>query len=273
MNSPDPRSLPPPSPGTPPAVHCARRVAVLSDVHGNVPALRAVLAEPDVAAADTVVFTGDLTWGPDPVQTLAIVTALGERAMFLRGNADRAVLELDAEGVRDEDPYFAARDAWMLAEHPREAVDFLARMPFTLVVEIEGLGRVRFCHGSPRSDEELLTPGTPAERVAQIAATTAERVLVHGHTHIQYTREVAGMRVTNPGSVGLPYHDGAPGTAYWALLGPGVELRTTAYEVADELDRFAATGIPTAEKLTGYLMNPPTPAEVTADAEERVFSG
>lgn len=135
-----------------------------------------------------------------------------------------------------------------------------------------GLGPVRFCHGSPRSDTELVTPGTPRERFAALSAEIDELVLVTGHTHIQFDRTVAGRRSVNPGSVGLPFHEGEPGTAYWALLGPDVALRQTRYDVNEAVSRCAGVGDPALETIRRLLTSPPTVAEVIADAERKVFS-
>jgi predicted phosphodiesterase len=244
------------------------RVAVLSDVHGNVPALAAVLAELAGYRPDLVVFCGDLTWGAEPERTIELASALGDRAVFVRGNAERAVLEL-ARGTRAPN---RPREEWMLAQHPPAAVDFLAGFAFTVTVDVTGLGPVRFCHGSPRGDTELITPGTPAERFAELAAGTTEPVLVSGHTHLQFDRRVAGRRSVNPGSVGLPYHTGPPGTAYWATLGPEVTLRQTAYPLDEALARGRASGDPSADVIARLLTDPPTPAEIVADAERLVFS-
>ncbi len=244
------------------------RVAVLSDVHGNVPALAAVLAEPDVVGADLLVFCGDLTWGCEPTATVELVRALGTRAVFVRGNAERAVLEL-AGGTRVAE---GPRDEWMVAQHSNEDLAFIAAFPFAVVVDIRGLGPVRFCHGSPRSDIELVTPGTPEERFTELCAGVDERVIVSGHTHLQFDRTVAGRRSVNPGSVGLPYHEGRPGTAYWALFGPTVQLRQTRYDIGAALARGPAVGDPRAETISRMLLDPPTPAEIIADAESRVFS-
>ncbi|MEV4132396.1 metallophosphoesterase family protein [Dactylosporangium sp. NPDC049742] len=244
------------------------RVAVLSDVHANVPALEAVLAEPDVATADLVVFCGDLTWGPEPAATLDLVRALGPRALCIRGNADRAVLEL-AAGTRTPS---TPREAWMLTRHPPEAVSWLAGFHFTAVVDVTGLGPVRCCHGSPRADTELVTPATPATRMAALSAGVPERVLVGGHTHLQFDRTVGALRSVNPGSVGLPYHDGTPGTAYWALLGPDVSLRRTPFDVDRAVAATFASGDPKAETIADLLTNPPGVAELTAHAEALEFS-
>lgn len=253
---------------TTPRLGPVRRVAVLADVHGNVPALLAVLDEVQAVGVDLVVLPGDLTWGPEPQTTVDLIRELGPKAVCVRGNADRAVVEL-ARGEREPQ---RPRDTWMPGQHSPEAVEFLAAFPFSVVVEVEGLGAVRFCHGSPRGDTECVTPETTAERFAELSRDIEERVLVTGHTHLQFDRTVAGRRSVNPGSVGLPYHLGAPGTAYWALLGPDVELRATWYDVQESVDRCRMTGDPSGDTIISHLLTPPTPAEVIADAEQRVFA-
>ncbi len=243
-------------------------VAVLADVHGNVPALRAVLAEPDVASAELIVFCGDITWGPEPEETARILMGLGGRALFTRGNADRAVVELASGERKPQRP----REEWMLARHSAEAVRWLASYPLNIVWEVENLGTVRFGHGSPRGDTELITPGTPERRMAQIAATMPERVLVSGHTHLQFDRVVAGLRSINPGSVGLPYHDDEPQYAFWALFDDEVRLRRTRYDVAEAVARCRASGDPSADVICGMLTKPPSVAEIIEHAESREFS-
>jgi predicted phosphodiesterase len=244
-----------------------RRVAVVSDVHANVPALTAVLAEIEAAGVDLVVSCGDLTWGAEPDRTIELMTGL-PRVLYVRGNGERAVLDL-RRGLRQPG---GAREAWVPERHSSESVEFIAGIPFSVVVDIAGLGPVRFCHGSPCGDTELVTPGTSAERFAELAARVEESVIVTGHTHLQFDRIVAGLRSVNPGSVGLPYHEGAPGTAYWALLGPDVELRRTSYDVEAARAVGPRTGDPAADRISALLTTPPTPAEIVADAESRVYS-
>jgi putative phosphoesterase len=237
----------------------ATRVAVLSDVHGNAVALRAVLAELGAVEHDLVVFGGDLTWGAEPRETYELASSL-DRALFVRGNADRAVAEEDRA---------TERARWMQEQHDGELRDFVAGFPEHVVVDVEGLGPVRFSHGSPRSDEECVTPETPGERVREFMSGVPERILVSAHVHIQFDREVDGVRSVNPGSVGLPY-EGEPG-AYWAVLGPDVELRRTEYDV----ERAAAScrKLPGGEQLAELLLEPPEPKDVIEDAERRVFAG
>jgi predicted phosphodiesterase len=243
-------------------VRRASRVAVFSDVHGNAVALAAVLAEAELERPDLFVFGGDLTWGAEPMATYALAAARAERAVFIRGNADRALLE----GRRQTD-----RERWMQENHSPEALAFIGRFADQATVEVDGLGCVRFCHGSPRSDEECVTPETPEERVEEFMTGLDERVFVTAHVHIQFDRRVSGLRSVNPGSVGLPY-EGRPG-AYWALLGPDVELRRTEYDLAPAVAAYRESGFPNPEQLIDMLEQPPSPAEVIADAERRVFAG
>jgi predicted phosphodiesterase len=237
------------------------RVAVLSDVHGNATALAAVLDELRREEHDLVVFGGDLTWGAQPEETYRLASDLDD-ALFVCGNADRALIEGDVESER-------AR--WMQERHTAEMLSFAGGFEEQVVVEVEGLGAVRLCHGSPRSDEECVTPETPEERVREFSAGVPERVIVSAHVHIQFDREVAGLRSVNAGSVGLPY-EGRPG-AFWALLGPDVELRRTDYEVERAAAAYLESGFPDAGQLSEMLLAPPEPAEVIEDAERRVFAG
>ena len=242
----------------------ATTAAVLSDVHGNTVALDAVLEELIPIAPSLVVFGGDLTWGPFPAETLARVSELSRPVVFVRGNAERALLEPDDEP--------GERKRWLLDRHPASARALLATFVEHFSVEIDGLGEVRFCHGSPRSDEELITPATPEARVQAFMDGVDERVLVTAHTHLQFDRLVAGIRSVNPGSVGMPYGV-EPGSACWALLGPDVELRKTPFSVDEAAERYRASGDPDAERMIGMLESPPTSAEVIDDAERVEFAG
>jgi putative phosphoesterase len=236
------------------------KVAVLSDVHGNAVALAAVLAELSTEEPDLIVSGGDLTWGPLPEETFALASGLD--AKFVRGNADRAVLENRSSTEREQ---------WMQAHHSPEMREFLASFEEQVVVDVDGLGPVRFCHGSPRSDEECVTPETPESRVHEFSEGVPERVIVTAHVHIQFDREVAGIRSVNPGSVGLPY-EGAPG-AYWAMLGPDVQLRSTEYDLDETLARYGASGQPGVEQIVEMMVEPPEPREVIDHAEKVIFAG
>jgi putative phosphoesterase len=217
------------------------RVAALNDVHGNLPALEAVLAEVKREGVERVVSGGDLLSPPFAAECLERLLALGDRVDFVRGNADR-----EAAGFED----------------------VVAGWSLTAQLDVDGLGPVLFCHGSPRSDEEILTRVSPEERVAAALAGLEAGVVVGGHTHVQFDREVAGRRLVNAGSVGMPY-EGRTG-AFWALLGPDVELRRTEYDAGPMIAALEALGDPGALDRVGWLRDPPDPDEVSAYFESQV---
>ncbi len=245
----------------------ARFVAALYDVHGMAPALEAVLAEPAVAAADRVLVGGDTVLGPFPRETLDLLRALGDRALFIRGNADRLV------GEQPPDDPWAERNAWVAEALGNAGVSEVTGWPETVVLDVEGLGPTLFCHGSPRSDTELLTLATNPERLRPILAGVAERVVVCGHTHVQFDRALDGTRLVNAGSVGMAY-EGEPGAAAWALLGPDVELRRTRYDAEATAARVRASGFPGADEFVEeYVLHAYSAAEATEAFEQLAAEG
>jgi predicted phosphodiesterase len=232
------------------------KVAALYDIHGNAAALQAVLAQ--VPGDAVVVVGGDIAIGPQPLETLRLLDALGERAHWIRGNCER----------RDPhaDELWEQRRLWTEARLGDERAAVLAALPEMLTLDVVGLGPTLFCHGSPRSDEEMLTAVTSEERLHGILAATTERVVVCGHTHHQFDRTVGNTRVVNAGSVGMAY-EGRPG-ACWALLGPDVELRATDYDVDAAARAIRAGTYPDPEEQIELLTKPPTASEV-ADHFER----
>jgi predicted phosphodiesterase len=240
------------------------RVAALYDIHANLPALEAVLAEPDVAGADLVVVGGDALAGPMPMETLALLTVLGNRAAWVHGNTEREVARARGGDHRTGE-LWDRRAAWVAGRLTAADIAAAERWPATVRVDVDGLGPVLFCHGSPRSDEEIITAISPSARVAPMLAGVGEQTIVCGHTHVQFDRLVAGKHLVNAGSVGMPY-EGSPG-ARWCLLGPGVELRRTAYDVEAAAVRIRATEFPEAEEFAGGLLEPASAEEATREFE------
>jgi len=265
------------------------RVAALYDIHGNDAALAAVLAEIETLGVDLIVVGGDVAGGAFPCETVDAVRALGDRAITIRGNGERELIEarlrLDAGSARvDPDDVWSTRTHWAAGVLDRERLEWMGALPPLSSVEIDGLGDVLFCHGSPRSDEELVTVETPETRLAEALAGTSAGIIATAHTHVRYERHVLGRTLFNPGSVGMPY-EGEPG-AYWALLGvPGtsgskgpldpsvVEHRRTAYDLDETERRYCTSGDPMTDEMIEILRQPPTPAEVIAHAEALAFSG
>lgn len=228
-------------------------VAVLSDVHGVLPALEAALAEPEVRTADHIVLAGDHLAGPQPVETLERLRELGDRASWVRGNADRELVQLAwGEGSTIPDPIAP----WAADQLRPEDVELLAGLPTRQVLEVEGFGRVVFCHATPRDDEEVVLVDSRFERWAEVFADLESDVatVVCGHTHMPYVRLVDRRTVVNPGSIGMPY--GSVG-AHWALLRGGtVSLHRAAYDIDAACDAVASRSTyPAAAEWADFFLH------------------
>jgi predicted phosphodiesterase len=233
------------------------RVAVLADIHGNLPALEAVLADVDAAEVDRIVLPGDIALGPLPGETLDLLASLGERAIWVHGNCERElVAAYDGKDLPGPNGESARDSAALLSPRHRDLIDGL---PLTVSLDIDGLGPTVFCHATPRRDDEMVLVDSPVSVWNAALSGVSERVVVCGHTHMPFDRLVDGRRVVNPGSVGMAY--GPPG-AYWAVLGPQVELRRTAYDVTAAAARIAAGGHAAAEAWAReYALEPYGDAE------------
>jgi putative phosphoesterase len=242
------------------------RVAALYDIHGNLPALEAVIAEVEEARADLVLVGGDIVTGPLPSETLERLSGLRDRAHFIRGNADR-VLVGDVGEATGPSPW-PERQAWTRAQLTDDQRSVLAALAHTAALDVDGLGEVLFCHGSPRSDEEIITRATSPERLSEILSGVEQRVVVCGHTHVQFDRMIDGVRLVNAGSVGMPYED-EPG-AYWALLGPDIELRRTEYDLERAAAAIRASGFPGADEFADEHVLHPAGADEATEQFERM---
>src|SRR6266540_3517197 len=216
------------------------RVAVLADIHGNLPALEAVLDEVEAASVDRIVLNGDIAGGPLPVDTLARLAELGERAVWVHGNGER---EMVAGFDGGSDSAASADNLQLGRLLGRAERDLIADLPMSVTLDVDRLGSVLFCHATPRRDDEMLLVDRPPARYAAALEGVSADVVVLGHTHMPFDRLFDRRRVVNPGAVGMPYgHAGAA----WALLGPGVELRRTPYDPAAAAARLAAGPWPRA---------------------------
>ena len=216
------------------------RTAVIFDVHGNLAALEAVLAEAAAAGAEGYAVGGDLAlFGPEPAACVDRLRALAERG--LRAGQHRPLPRRAARhGPGAVDRSTALGD---------ERVAWLASLPTRQELAAHDALVV---HATPRGDEEVLNDETPdAEAAAMVAGVTARTLLV-GHVHLQYRRPVGDVEVVNPGSVGLPF-DGDRRAA-WALLDDGaLEPRRTAYDVGPVIAAVEASDNPAREVVARRL--------------------
>lgn len=239
------------------------RVAALYDIHGNLPALEAVLRDIAQAQVDLIVIGGDVVAGPMPRETLACLTDLSLPVHFIQGNADREVVAQMAGTEAGAVPAHVIEIMRWVAKqlHPDQG-RWIADWPATFSTEIDGLGEVLFCHATPRSDTQVFTRLTPEARLLPIFEGLSAGLVVCGHTHMHFDRIIGKTRVVNAGSVGMPY--GAPG-ADWLLLGAGVHFMHTLYDGVQAAELIRATGYPQAQEFAATnILQPPSEAEALA---------
>jgi len=239
------------------------RVAALYDIHGNLPALEAVLEEVRRAEVDRIVVGGDVVVGPMSRDAVRVLVDLDTPVDFIQGNCEVAVLA-----------DMAGRDPGPLPEQVRAAIHdtaqqfdpdgrrLMASWPKTFRLEIPGIGSVFFCHATPRNENECFTRLTPEDRLTPLFDPLNAAAAICGHTHMQFDRMIGNTRVVNAGSVGMPF--GEPG-ADWLLLGPDVQLRHTAYDLEDAAARILRSSYPQAEEFVSrYLLKPPPADDMLA---------
>ena len=249
------------------------RVAVLNDIHANLPALEAILPQVRDAAVDGVILGGDVLPGPMQRETFERVRELDVPVHALYGNGELAMLaQLDAASP-DSVTYWGTTGGAPLPERYREWIRSAARdlspedvrwvrtWPKTIRLAIDGIGDVLFCHGTPTSETDAFTALTPEDVLKPVFDGVAVRLVVCGHTHMQFDRTVAGrVRLVNAGSVGMPYGDPL---ACWLLLGPSVELRRTPYDLEAAAARIRATAYPGADDFAERgVLRPPAEREM-----------
>jgi predicted phosphodiesterase len=237
------------------------RVAALYDIHGNLPALEAVLQDIRQTDVNQIVIGGDVVPGPMPRETLGRLLDLNLPTHFIYGNGELAILAEMAGARTGSVSYWGTTSGarppesileiyrWTAAQLQPEFEPVLARWPKTLQLEINGLGQVLLCHSTPRSETEVFTRLTSEGRLLPLFDPLQVAVIVCGHTHMQFDRMIGRTRVVNAGSVGMPF--GEPG-AYWLLLGPDIQLRHTPYDLMKAAERIRATSYPQAQDFAAH---------------------
>jgi len=237
-------------------------VLALYDIHGNVDALDAVLADPRAAEPDVVVVGGDAVPGPFARAALDRLESLSVPVQWVRGNGEREVAAAVGAPAPAPDDLVAVTAAATAAELGDERARALGDLP--LAVTVDG---VLFCHATPRRDDEILTRISAPERWEDALAGISAPLVVAGHTHQQDDRVVGGVRFVNAGSVGLPYE--GDGAARWLWIANGEpELRNTAYDAARAGTRMLDEGWPDERSVNAALVEPVEPGVVTGIFED-----
>lgn len=228
------------------------KLAIISDIHGNLSALEAALADIEAVGANQIICLGDVaSFGPQPQETLRRMQTLG--CQMVMGNADAEML-----GTTDDTlpPHFTDIIRWCSAQLDEEDRDFIRTFGPTVRLELGGLSTLLF-HGSPKSYNDVITATTPDEELGSLLETRAP-LMFGGHTHTQLLRRYRDMTFVNPGSVGLPFEILTAGTARnparaeYALLEivrgqPSVTFRRVPYDVTPLLEAVRRSGMPHGE--------------------------
>lgn len=245
-----------------------RRVAALYDIHGNLPALDAALADIARTGVDEIVVGGDVVPGPMPRETLDRLAAVDVPVRYIRGNGENDVLTVlgGVEPVRVPKQFrdVVTWSAEQLSDAHRAAI---TAWPDTLTLNVAGLGRVLFCHATPTSDTTIFTRRTSDERLTQLFQGVDADLVVCGHTHMQLNRTAGRLRIVNAGSIGMPF--GPPG-AHWLTLGPGIELRRTDYDLESTATKIRQTSYPGAAAFADQNILQPPSETMMLDAFDRV---
>jgi putative phosphoesterase len=214
------------------------RLAIISDIHGNLPALEAVLADIQALGIIAIYHLGDLVgYNPFPNETVSLVSE--QRISGITGNYDQAVLGRVPDPVGEFlnakiTPMGREIYAWTVREVNNPSRDFLAAQPWQRSLSL-GRWRLLLTHGSPRQIKDYVRPSWPDAMVGDLLSEVKEDIVLTGHTHIPVVRQVNGKCLINPGSVGFP-KDGNPLAAY-ALLELDRELKVTIRRVTYDINR------------------------------------
>ena len=237
------------------------RIGLISDLHGNLPALEAVLERLDEEALDRLVCLGDIAVGPWPSGTVKRIRALD--CACILGNWDAWMLDgVPPCGESDPCRKLLEMGSFWAEQLDEEDLAFIRRAEPELHVEVDGDKQLVFCHGSPRSYNEPILAETPTEELTHMLARLEAPIVCVGHTHVQMVRRLPYTVIVNPGSVGLPFLEwpfAAARVCPWAEYGildydddgtVNIQLRRTSYDSAALIEYTLASGVPHAKWWT-----------------------
>ena len=243
-------------------------VAALYDIHGNLAALQRVLQEISQLSVDRIVVGGDVVPGPQPVAVIQALKSVDVPMQFIQGNGERNVLDVRAgRPLADSMPEAVQQSIrWVANQLTDEVAEWMQSWPSTLETIINGVGGVLFCHATPTSDSQIFTRETPESRLRPIFDPVSASLVVCGHTHMPFDRQVGKTRVVNAGSVGMPF--GRPG-ADWLLLDPDVQFCHCDYDLLSASQQIRASGYPQATEFADKnVLHPPAESDMLSLFEQ-----
>lgn len=243
------------------------KIAVISDIHGNMEALGAVIADIDAENVDKILVCGDLAMGgPEPAEVIDFLIGFARRkeVFFVLGNTDEMILKAnDKEGASylPGDETMKAALGFTQKALSTEQITFLAGMPESQIVKIGELG-ILMVHGSPRSISENVLPDLSEDIVKQMIQGHDEDIIFCGHTHLPVVYEIGRQAVVNTGSVGRPFTE-KPYASYVILdildiSGKyyGIRHKLVKYDNQVTADKLMKLGFDGCDKLAKVIVNP-----------------
>ena len=231
-------------------------IATLYDIHGNLPALEAVLEQVSILPVTEIVIGGDVVLGPMPQVCLERLDQLDVPCTFIMGNCDRMVLETRrGQKVMGVPDFVIEQLHWVKEQLSDDWMDRMEDWLFRKTIDTNGLGAVCFCHATPHSDTDIFSEGTPKASIIPLFDDSAERTFVVGHTHMQFDRLVGKKRIINSGSVGMPFDKIG---AHWLVISDDIECCTTAYDFQGASKMIENTSYPGKTKFVeNHVLNVP----------------
>ncbi|MFK7802377.1 MAG: metallophosphoesterase [Anaerolineae bacterium] len=236
------------------------RIATLYDIHGNLPALEAVLAEIEKEDVDAIVVGGDALAGPLPAETLAQLQSIKTATHFIHGNHEsELVRHLNGEPPAGLSPVADALTPKIADKLSVAQQKFVRSWAATVQLESPSLGKILFCHATPHNNTHVFTRETPAAKVEPIFDGVMADVVICGHTHMQFDRKINDVRVVNSGSIGMPFGEAG---AHWLLIDNDVTFKRTEFDREAAAERIRQPGSLNGEAFAnGNILSTPT-AEV-----------
>ena len=233
------------------------KTAVLYDIHGNLPALEAVISEFDDLDIKQVVIGGDVVLGPMTNECLDLLFSIAMPTHFIKGNCESEVLSCLNGRPNKELPAKVLNNInWTARQMQERHIQDINNWPDTITLQVQGMGNVFFCHATPESNTENFTRLTVKSKIEQMFGLVQESYTVCGHTHMHFEISIANTTILNAGSVGMPF--GEPG-AYWLTLGDKIEFRHTPYDYKHASSRVLNSAYPDAEDFAkNNILNPPS---------------
>lgn len=249
------------------------KIAAIYDVHGNLPALQAVLGEIKGLGIDLLIAGGDIIAGPMPNEVLAELKRFNQQVetRYIYGNGESEALRaLAGEEIGGFSPAADESARWVASTLRAEHIEFLKTWENTVTLDHPILGKTIFCHATPHNNVDVFTKASKPERISTLFATVSADLVVCGHTHMQVTHTLGHLKIINAGSVGMPF--GATG-AYWLMLDDQVDLKHTAYDLNGAAEVIKASSSPSRESFAaGNVLTAPSEEDalaLLASLEER----